>query len=235
MDNHSILLVDDEAGLIDMLKKILQKEGFVYIDSALTGAIALEKVQSKQYDLIVLDVMLPDIDGFELCREIRRFTYAPVIFLTARTSELDMLTGLGNGGDDYITKPFSPLEVVARIKAHFRRKEIYETNKIESSQFIKIGDLEIDKKSAIVQLSKKIIDLTAKEFELLVFFAEHPNQIFTITQLYEKVWGMNSLGDDQTVKVHIMRLRKKLESDSKNPKFIQNIRGLGYKLNSKGE
>ncbi|NMF04190.1 response regulator transcription factor [Clostridium beijerinckii] len=235
MDNHSILLVDDEAGLIEMLKKVLKKEGFIFIDSALTGAVALNNVKNKQYDLIILDVMLPDIEGFELCREIRKFTYAPIIFLTARTSELDMITGFGTGGDDYITKPFSPLEVVARIKAHFRRKEIYETQKTGHSQYIKIGELEIDKNSAIVQLSKRTIELTAKEFELLVFFAEHPNQIFTITQLYEKVWGMDSLGDDQTVKVHIMRLRKKLESDSKNPKLIQNVRGLGYKLNAKGE
>lgn len=234
MNNHSILLVDDEMGLIKMLKTVLQKEGFVKIDSALTGSSALEKVQSTQYELIVLDVMLPDIEGFELCRKIREITYAPILFLTARTSDLDKLTGLEVGGDDYITKPFNPLEVVARIKAHFRRKAVYSHDKPKELNKIKLGNLEIDKNAAIVTLSGKTLELTSKEFELLILLAEHSNQVFTVTQLYERVWGMDSFGNDKTVTVHIMRLRKKLEVDPKNPKLIVNLRGIGYKLNPDG-
>lgn len=234
MEDHRLLLVDDEQGLITMLKTVLEKEGFSSIDSALTGETALQKTASQEYDLIVLDVMLPDMHGFELCRKIRTFSFAPILFLTAKTSDLDKLTGLGAGGDDYMTKPFNPLEVAARIKARFRREEVYQKQSSQKKRTLMFDKLVIDSNAASVALSGRNIELTAKEFELLLFLAEHPNQIFTATQLYEQVWGMDSLGDDKTVTVYIMRLRKKLETDPKHPKLLLNLRGIGYKLNVGG-
>lgn len=235
MDHHAILLVDDEQGLVKMLQTVLQKEGFHLVDSVFSGATAIKKVEAKQYDLIVLDVMLPDIDGFEVCRRIRDFSYTPILFLTAKTSDLDKLTGLGIGGDDYITKPFNPLEVVARIKAHFRREEVYQYQSKNLEQKIEYGNLHINKTEALVTLSGQKIELTAKELELLVFFAEHPNQIFTATQLYEKVWGMDSNGDDKIVTVYVMRLRKRLEAKPHKPQLFINLRGIGYKFHPGGQ
>lgn len=231
MENHRLLLVDDEQGLITMLKTVLGREDGYQIDSALSGRTAIEKAAVHEYDLIILDVMLPDIDGFEVCRQIRSFSFVPILFLTAKTSDLDKLTGLSIGGDDYITKPFNPLEVVARIKARFRREDVYQSSSEKAKQQLKFGELVIDRNAAKVMLSNRNVELTAKEFELLTFLAEHPNQVFTASQLYEKVWGMTSYGDDKTVTVYIMRLRTKIENDSKHPQLLLNLRGIGYKFN----
>lgn len=212
-----------------MLKTILHKEGYTNIDSASTGKETMTKIMKNTYDLIVLDVMLPDIDGFKLCQKIRQHTFVPILFLTARTGDLDKLTGLGIGGDDYITKPFNPLEVVARINVQFRRMKQYRQNSMKQGIY-HFGTVTVNKKEAKLLVDNREISCPAKEFELLLFLVEHPNQVFTAGQLYENVWGYESMGDEQTVKVHINRLRKKVEPDLKNPSYIINIRGIGYKF-----
>lgn len=230
MHSKKILLVDDEPGIIHMLETLLRKEGYSFIHSAYSGKEVKEKITHTTYDLIVLDVMLPDTDGFQLCQEIRKETNAPILFLTARSGYLDMLTGFGIGGDDYITKPFNPMEVAARIHAQFRRQEQYSQQAEQHEEVYHFGSLMIDKKAAQLQMNGKTVPCPAKEFELLLFLAENPNQVFTAGQLYESVWGYNSLGDEKTVAIHIMRLRKKIEKNAKHPSMIVTLRGIGYKF-----
>ena len=226
---QKILLVDDEPGIVRMLETVLRKEGYTSISSAFTGQEAMEKISRNPYDLIVLDIMLPDTDGFHLCQEIRQHTTVPILFLTARSGDLDKLTGLGIGGDDYITKPFNPLEVAARINVQFRRQEQYQ-NTSQAAEVYHFGPVVIDRKAAQLWMDGKEIPCPAKEFELLLFLADHPNQVFTAGQLYERVWGYDSVGDEKTVAIHIMRLRKKIEKDAKEPSLIVNLRGIGYKF-----
>lgn len=231
MSTNKILIVDDEKGLVEMLELVLKKEGFSCIDSADTGKYAIKKIEENPYDLILLDVMLPDIDGFEVCAKIRNSTNAAILFLTAKTSDLDKITGLGIGGDDYITKPFNPLEVVARVKAQFRRDERYKDLAVtHRTEVFKFSNVLINKKSAKVTVNGKEIYFPAKEYELLLFLAEHPNQVFTAAQLYERIWDLESIGAEKTVSVHIGRIRKKIEKDAKNPQIIATLRGIGYKL-----
>ncbi len=231
MEENKILIVDDEKGIVEMLETVLRKEGFFDIDVSYNGKDAIRKIKENNYELILLDVMLPDIDGFEVCKKVRDYTNAPIIFLTAKTGDLDKLTGLGIGGDDYITKPFNPLEVVARIKVQFRRNRQFTNLTLgEKEDIIKFSNLVINKKAAQVLVDGKEIYFPAKEYELLLFFAEHPNQIFTSGQLYEIIWGLDSLGDDKTVSVHVGRIRKKIEKDMRNPEIIINMRGIGYKF-----
>ena len=234
---QKILIVDDEPGIIKMLETILRKEGYTSVSSAFTGQEAMEKISRNPYDLIVLDVMLPDTDGFQLCQEIRRHTAVPILFLTARSGDLDKLTGLGIGGDDYITKPFNPLEVVARINVQFRRQEQYQnasqaTERVaeQTMGIYRFGSVVIDRKAAQLWIDGQEMPCPAKEFELLLFLADYPNQVFTAGQLYEHVWGYDSIGDEKTVAIHIMRLRKKIERDAKHPSLIVNLRGIGYKF-----
>lgn len=233
MSNHlrsqKILIVDDEPGIVKMLETILRKEGYTAINCAFTGQEAIEKVCRDSYDLIVLDVMLPDTDGFQVCQKIRQHTSVPILFLTARSSDLDKLTGLGIGGDDYITKPFNPLEVAARIHVQFRRLEQYQAVE-QTTELYRFGSVVIDKKAAQLWVDGIEVPCPAKEFELLLFLANHPNQIFTAGQLYERVWGYDSIGDEKTVSIHIMRLRKKIEKDVKQPTLIVTLRGIGYKF-----
>ncbi|MGX7304634.1 response regulator transcription factor [Enterococcus columbae] len=232
MNNRkNILIVDDEVGIVKMLCTILNKEGFNDVDSAFTGTEAIEKAKNNKYDLILLDVMLPDLDGFQVCSFIREYSSAPILFLTAKTSDIDKLTGLRIGGDDYITKPFNPLEVVARIQVQFRRMEQFAKSRFnETHDFFHFGDVMVDKKSAQLWVNDKEVPCPAKEFELLVYLMEHPNQVFTASQLYEKIWGFDSYGDEKTVSVHIGRIRRKIEKDIKNPEYIINLRGIGYKF-----
>ncbi|MFD3270058.1 response regulator transcription factor [Paenibacillus dendritiformis] len=230
MRNEHILLVDDEEGILTMLGTMLQKEGFHRIVTAATGREALQAVAAASFDLIVLDVMLPDMDGFELCRSIRRHTSVPLLFLTARSGDLDKLMGLGIGGDDYITKPFNPLEVVARIQAQLRRQQLYQSSQQPSPHIFDFGLFVVNRSAAQLIVNGTDIPCPAKEFELLLYFCENPNQVFTALQLYEQVWGTALLGDEKTVVIHISRLRKKLEANPAEPKIIVNLRGLGYKF-----
>ncbi|NEN83556.1 response regulator transcription factor [Paenibacillus elgii] len=230
MRNESILLVDDEEGILNMLERVLKQEGYNRIHTAMTGAEALRQVQNGSIDLIVLDVTLPDTDGFELCRQIRRYTTIPILFVTARSGELDKLMGLGIGGDDYITKPFSALEIAARINAQLRRHIQYRTSESTSEEVMRYGPMIIDKGTGLLKHNGKQVQCTAKEFELLVFLCERPNKVFTAHQLYEQVWNAFMPGDEKTVVIHISKLRKKIEQNPADPKIIVNLRGIGYKF-----
>lgn len=225
MTQHQLLLVDDEIAILTMLETILHKEGFQHIDTATTAEMALALCQKQSYDLILLDVMLPGQSGFDICPQLRQLTDAPIFFVTARTSDLDKLSGFALGGDDYITKPFNPLEVVARIKARLRRKQLIVTPTV-----LQFPHLTIHTSSGEVYVHDTQIDLPAQVYQLLLFFCQHPNQLFTKEQLYEQVWGDTYLGEDNTVMVHIRKLRQKIEDDPSQPTRIITVRGLGYKF-----
>ncbi|BFH70977.1 transcriptional regulatory protein YvrH [Paenibacillus dendritiformis] len=229
MESAHILAVDDEIGILKLLEITLRKENFTHIDTVSTGKGALERIKEKAYDMILLDIMLSDISGFELCTEMRKHTNAPIIFISARSTDFDKLTGLGIGGDDYITKPFNPLEVVARIKAILRRQRLVEHSHQQNTVY-DYGYFAFHPDSATLTVKHQPVDCTAKELELLHFFCRHPNHIFTTAQLYERVWGNEVFGEEKTVTIHISKLRKKLGDDTRKPKIIVNLRGIGYKF-----
>lgn len=229
MESASILAVDDEIGILKLLEITLRKENFTHIDTASSGKGALHRIKEQAYDMILLDIMLPDLSGFELCTEIRKHTNAPIIFISARSTDFDKLTGLGIGGDDYITKPFNPMEVIARIKAILRRQRLME-NAQQQNPAYDYGYFSFYPESATLTVKRQPVDCTAKELELLHFFCKHPNHIFTTAQLYELVWGNDVYGEEKTVTIHISKLRKKLGDDTRKPKIIVNLRGIGYKF-----
>ncbi|WKA52836.1 response regulator transcription factor [Planococcus liqunii] len=229
MHEPHLLIVDDEPAILHMLTTILTKEGFRSIDTAGSAEEALALSKQTAYDLILLDVTLPERSGFDICPLIRETTDASIFFLTARSSDLDKLSGFAVGADDYITKPFNPLEVAARVKAHLRRRS--GKNPAQTQQTIySAGPLYINTQSAEVKLVGKPVDLPAQVYQLLLFFCRHPNQLFSKSQLYENVWGEEFLGEDNTVMVHIRKLREKIEQDPSSPKLIVTVRGLGYKF-----
>ncbi|WP_080849017.1 response regulator transcription factor [Cytobacillus gottheilii] len=230
MQEH-ILIVDDEKAIVQMLKIILTKESFKHIDTAGTAEEALSLCKMKRYDLILLDVMLPNRSGFEICPLIRETTDAPIFFLTAKSTDLDKLSGFALGADDYITKPFNPLEVVARIKAHLRRNMLRTIPAQTNYQF---GYLSVNASSGEVKVKGKQVELPAQVYQLLLFFCKHPNQLFSKSQLYERVWGEAFLGEDNTIMVHIRKLREKIEENPSKPKYIVTVRGLGYKFVPEG-
>lgn len=223
-----ILLVDDEKDILNILETVLVKEGFHHIYKAGTGKEAIEQAKKLNPSLIVLDIMLPDIDGYEVCQKIREFTYAPILFLSAKADDVDKLLGLGVGGDDYITKPFSPKEVAYRMKAQFRRMEYL--NQVDHHKMT-FGEITIDQVRGEVKKAGEIITLTALEYQLLLFFTRHPHQILSKATITENVWGSDFNGNDNALMVHIHHLRQKLEKDSSNPRHILTQRGLGYKFN----
>ncbi|WP_071458872.1 response regulator transcription factor [Bacillus massilinigeriensis] len=228
MYKSQILIVDDELAILRMLTTILKKEDFDQIDTATSAEEALILCQSKRYDLVLLDVMLPGQSGFEICPLIRQTTEAPIFFLTARTTDLDKLSGFALGADDYITKPFNPLEVVARIKAHLRRQKDRSTTPVQT--IYQYGRIQVNPQCGEVIVDGKQIELPAQVYQLLLFFCQHPNQLFSKSQLYEKVWGEEFLGEDNTIMVHIRKLREKIEKDPSKPACIVTVRGLGYKF-----
>ena len=227
LKEKKILLVDDEKDILTILETVLVKEGFQHIYKASTGKDAIEQAKLLNPSLIVLDIMLPDIEGYEVCQKIREFTYAPILFLSAKSDDVDKLLGLGVGGDDYITKPFSPKEVAYRIKAQFRRMGYL--NQVDNSKMT-FGEITIDQVKGEVKKAEEIISLTALEYQLLLFFTRHPNQILSKTTITEKVWASDFDGNDNALMVHIHHLRQKLEKDPANPKYFVTQRGLGYKF-----
>jgi len=229
LEHAQILLVDDEQAILQMLSIILHKEGFKQIDTAITGEEAVAACQRKRYDLIILDVMLPKQSGFDICPFIRQTTNAPILFLTARTTDLDKLTGFALGGDDYITKPFNPLEVVARIKAQLRRYLSFEPIAY-SPKIYDYGRFTVDEYAGELRVEGELVDCPSQVFGLLLFFCQNPNRLFTKTQLYEQVWGEHSISDDNTVMVHVHRIRERIEKTSGAPEYLITVRGLGYKL-----
>ncbi len=232
-----IFVVDDEKDIVELLTYNLKKEGYS-IDSAYNGKDALKKIKTNKYDLAILDLMLPDLQGIELCSIIRNnpsTSNLPIIILTAKGEEVDRVIGLEMGADDYITKPFSPRELIARVKAIFRRVErmpFKEDILSETKSIIKIKDMVIDKERYTVKVGNRNIKLSATEFKLLLFLAERPNKIYNRDQLLDSVWGDEVYVEPRTVDVHIRRLRAKIEKEPDNPEYIKTMRGVGYFIES---
>ncbi|SHJ10929.1 DNA-binding response regulator, OmpR family, contains REC and winged-helix (wHTH) domain [Geosporobacter subterraneus DSM 17957] len=228
MEQGKILVAEDDREIRMLLKKYLEKEGYK-VDTACDGVEALASFERYPYHLVLLDVMMPKMDGIEVCRRLRNQSNIPILMLTAKDGEVDMILGLGMGADDYITKPFRINEVLARVKAQLRRYFLLGT-KQDENQLKVFGNLTIDMASYSVQRGQESIVLTAKEFQLLKFFSDHPNQVFTKAQIFRQVWGDEYIEDDNTVMVHIRRLRKKIEENPEAPEYIQTVWGIGYKF-----
>ena len=224
----TILLVEDEAAIAAFVQTDLEREGFA-VEVVEEGRQALARVNQSLPDLIILDLMLPDVDGLDVCRAVRRMpTYVPIIMLTARTEDVDKVVGLELGADDYITKPFNTRELIARVRAVLRLTRSRAT--IEETDRLRIGRLEIDLTGRTVAVGGQPVDLTPKEFDLLVLLASNPGRVFGRETLLEKVWGYDYLGDSRTVDVHIQRLRRKLEDDPQHPRYLLTMRSIGYKF-----
>lgn len=228
MNENKIMLVDDEPDILDLLERALNIEGFCNITKIDNGISAVITCKEIQPDIIILDVMLPDLDGYEVCKQIREFSHCPILFLSSKNDELDKILGLAVGGDDYVTKPFSPKEMAYRVKAGLRRAK-YRQAPIQDFS-IKIGELMIDTDGCRVRKNHKEIGLTAREFEILRYLAENLGRVISRERLYETVWGEDSFGCDNTMMVHIRHLREKLEEDPATPRYIITMKGLGYKL-----
>ena len=222
----TILIVEDEKNIVDILRFNLQREGYRTVE-AYDGADGLEKARKENPDLILLDVMLPKLNGFEVCQAIREFSEMPIIMLTAKGDDMDKILGLDYGADDYITKPFNILEVKARIKAIMRRVSKRDKNQ-ENEKVIVKGEMKIDCESRRVIIGEKEINLTAKEFDLLELLAMNPGKVYSRENLLNIVWGYEYPGDVRTVDVHIRRLREKIESNPSEPKYVHTKWGVGY-------
>ncbi len=228
--DRKILLIDDEVEILKLIETVLKKEGFRRIIKARDGIEGISLCKSEKPDLIVLDIMMPHIDGFEVCRKIREFSFVPIVFLSAKSEDIDKILALGLGADDYVTKPFSPKEVAFRIKAHLRRN-IYIKNELSiKEEKISFGSVNINLHKGEVRKNSEIISLTPREYALLSYMAKNLNQILSKQMLCDAVWGDDFEGYDNTIMVHIRKLREKLEDMPSNPKYIVTIKGLGYKL-----
>ena len=224
---NRVLIAEDEKPISDIIKFNLEKEGYEII-TTYDGEDALKKALNEQLELIILDIMLPSMDGFEICKRVREKSSVPIIMVTAKEEEVDKILGLELGADDYITKPFSIRELVARVKANVRRQEMNINADQQEKEIIKNKDLSIDLMKYEVKKGSTSIDLTVREFELLKFLAKQKDQVFSREQLLERVWGYEYYGDIRTVDVTVRRLREKVEDDSSNPTYIMTKRGVGY-------
>lgn len=224
-----ILVVDDEPTILELVSYNLEQAGFTTI-TATDGETALKLVETEKPDLVILDVMLPKIDGFEICRTLRARGNTPILMLTARREEVDRVLGLELGADDYLTKPFSPRELVARVRAILRR--VAESNNRADGTIV-VGDLVINPDSHEVKVRGQPVDLTLKEYQLLKFLAENPGRVFTREALLDRLWEGEYFGDTRTIDVHIRHLREKIEEDPSNPRYILTVRGVGYKFRDK--
>jgi len=225
---HKILVVDDEPHIVELVRYNLEREGF-QVSVAYDGQQALQRARAERPDLIVLDLMLPYVDGLEVCRTLRRESPVPILVLTAKDGELDRVLGLETGADDYVTKPFSPRELVARVRAILRRARP-EMEAGSTQPRLVAGELVLDPNTREVFLAGRPVDLTTKEFDLLRLLMAHPNRVFTRDALLEHVWGYDYLGTTRTVDMHISRLRDKIEDDPAAPTYIVTVRGVGYKF-----
>jgi len=232
LQEPTILIVEDEADLANLLKVSLQKEGYKLIHTANSIDKAWSSFQQVKPDIVLLDVMLPDGEGYDLCRRIREVSHIPVLFLSAKNEEIDKILGLAIGGDDYITKPFSPKEVAYRVKAHLRRAgyQIQETTTTTQIKTIQVGPFVLNSDETEVHKDGTLLELTAKEIGLMACFMHNPNRILSKETLFERVWSEDFFGSDNTVMVHIRRLREKIEHDPSKPVYITTVKGLGYKL-----
>ncbi len=228
MKEYKIMIVDDEPDILRLLEKALKIEGFDNILKIDNGLSAVEVCQKVQPDVIILDVMLPDIDGFEVCKKIRMFSHCPILFLSSKNDELDKILGLSVGGDDYVTKPFSPKEIAYRVKAQLRRATYGQSP--SGNKPIEIGELKIDTEGCRVMKGARTVELTAREFEILQHLAENQGRVISRERLYETIWREDSYGCNNTIMVHIRHLREKLEDNPSAPQYIITMKGLGYKL-----
>lgn len=234
MENTKILIVDDEPAIVKMLQMVLRKEGFNRIYTADSCTQALHEMEVHQADVVLLDVMLPDGSGFEICSRLRAFGSPHILFLTAKASDLDVLTGFAMGGDDYVTKPFNPLEIAARIKARLRRGGWGNPGVRVQEQPIQrvwdYGRFVLDETAGELKVLDQPVACPAQVFQLLSYFCKHPGVVFSKSQLYEAVWGIDGMGEDNTVMVHIRRIRERIEENPSDPQYLVTVRGLGYKL-----
>ncbi|MCR5481572.1 MAG: response regulator transcription factor [Clostridia bacterium] len=229
-----ILIVEDDKSIAQLEKDYLEVNGFE-VDMAYDGETGLSKAMNADYDLLLLDLMLPGKDGFEICKQLRSEKDMPILMVTARKEDIDKIKGFGAGADDYIVKPFSPGELVARVKAHLERyerltKKSASGKETNTEKEIVAGNLRIQPEAWRVFVGEKEVKLTNKEFELLLFLASNPNIVFDKEKLFDRIWGMDSFGDTATVTVHINRIREKIEDDSTNSKYIETIWGAGYRF-----
>lgn len=226
---NKILIVEDEEAIADLEKDYLELSGFE-VETVNDGNKGLEKALSEDYNLIILDLMLPGVDGFEICRKVRDEKNTPIIMVSAKKDDIDKIRGLGLGADDYMTKPFSPSELVARVKAHLARYERLIGSTVEENKVIEIRGLKIDTTARRVWVNEVEKTFTTKEFDLLTFLASHPNHVYTKDELFSEIWDMESIGDIATVTVHIKKIREKIEFDTSKPQYIETIWGVGYRF-----
>lgn len=224
-----ILIVEDEAAIADLEKDYLELSGFE-VEVANDGRVGLNKALKEDFDLVILDLMLPGVDGFEICRQVRAEKNTPIIMVSAKKDDIDKIRGLGLGADDYMTKPFSPSELVARVKAHMARYERLIGSVMEENKVIEIRGIKIDTTARRVWVNGEEKTFTTKEFDLLTFLASHPNRVYTKDELFSEIWDMESIGDIATVTVHIKKIREKIEYDTSKPQYIETIWGVGYRF-----
>ncbi|MED1672595.1 response regulator transcription factor [Pallidibacillus thermolactis] len=223
-----ILIIEDEKEIAELERDYLEVNGF-QCEIVTTGNEGLEKAINEPFDLILLDLMLPGMDGFALCKEIRKIKEIPILMVTARKEDIDIIRGFDRGADDYIEKPFNPNELVARVKAHLSRYERL-VNQNQPKKEIRVRGLLIDQEARRVFINGEEKIFTVKEFDLLTFLALHPNQVFSKDHLFERIWGIDALGDTSTVTVHIRKIREKIEQNPSNPEFIETVWGVGYRF-----
>ena len=224
-----ILIIEDEEAIADLEKDYLELSGFT-VEIEERGDAGLTRALAEDFDLIILDLMLPGMDGFEICRQIRQEKNIPVIMVSAKKDDIDKIRGLGLGADDYMTKPFSPSELVARVKAHMARYERLVGSGVQENEIIEIRGIKIDKTARRVWVNGEEKAFTSKEFDLLTFLAQNPNHVFTKEELFSKIWDMESIGDIATVTVHIKKIREKIEFNTAKPQYIETIWGVGYRF-----
>lgn len=235
-EKFKVLIIDDEEDITDILDTVLKREGFSNIYIANNGTDGIELFKKVNLDIVLLDIMLPDISGYDVFNELRKDSQIPILFISAKMEEVDRLLGFAIGADDYITKPFSAKEVAFRLKARLKTFDNVVTNKnIKENKIIKFGDIEINEETGEVYKSGKLLELTAKELKLLIYLVNHPNRILSKETICNEVWGEDFFGYDNTITVHIRRLRKKIEDNPSKPKYLITVIGLGYKLVMKGE
>ena len=226
---YTVLICDDQPDIVNALKIYLTPEGYRLL-TAYTGLEAVELARRESLDLIILDLMLPEVDGFEICREVREKKDIPIIMVSAKKDDIDKIRGLGLGADDYMTKPFSPSELVARVKAHLARYDRLVGNGKKENDVVEIRGIKIDKTARRVWVNGEEKQFTTKEFDLLTFLAENPNRVFTKEELFREIWDMESIGDIATVTVHIKKIREKIEFNTAKPQYIETIWGVGYRF-----
>ncbi len=224
-----ILIVEDELSIAELEKDYLELSSFD-VDIETDGKSGLERALSEEYDMIILDLMLPEINGFEICKKIREEKNIPILMVSAKKEDVDKIHGFGLGADDYITKPFSPSELVARVKAHLARYQRLVSSATQENDIIEIRGIKIDKTARRVYVNGEEKAFTTKEFDLLTFLASHPNRVFKKEELFREIWDMDSIGDIATVTVHIKKIREKIEFDTSKPQYIETIWGVGYRF-----